>query len=87
MRFAKIHIKNLILTSVDKVQNYVILTGLSEQPDLRKGILKQGFKQRNTGWIFIIIGWMCTHTSNTHLCFTFTYVLQLEKLTLLNSRR
>ncbi len=23
------------------VQNYVILTGISEQPDLRKGILKQ----------------------------------------------
>ncbi len=40
MRFAKIHKKNLILTSVDKVQNYVILTGLSEQPDLKKEILK-----------------------------------------------
>ncbi len=25
-------------------QNYVILTGISEQLDLRKGILKQGFK-------------------------------------------
>ncbi len=24
--------------------------------------------KQNTGWIFIIIGWMCTHTSNTHLC-------------------
>ncbi len=41
------------------VQNYVILTGISEQPDLKK---------KNTGWIFIIIGWMWTHTSNTHLC-------------------
>ncbi len=47
------------------VKNYVILTGLSEQPDLRKGILKYGLK-KNTGWIFIIIGWMCAHTSNTH---------------------
>ncbi len=44
------------------VQNYVILTGISEQPDLRKGILKWGFKKKkNTGWIFIIIGWMWTH--------------------------
>ncbi len=36
------------------VQNYVILTGISEQPDFRKGILKQGFK-KYTGRIFIII--------------------------------
>ncbi len=26
------------------MQNYAILTRISEQPDLRKGILKQGFK-------------------------------------------
>ncbi len=42
------------------VLNYINLTGISEQPDLRKGFLKT-----TTGWIFIIIGWMCTHTSNT----------------------
>ncbi len=46
------------------VQNYVILTGISEQPDLRKGILNRDLKKKNTGWIFIIRGW----TSNTHLC-------------------
>ncbi len=50
------------------VQIYVILTGISEQPDLRKRILKYRDKKKNTGWIFIIIGWMCTHISNTHLC-------------------
>ncbi len=26
-----------------------------------KGVLKQGIK-KNTGWMFIIIRWMCTHT-------------------------
>ncbi len=26
------------------------------------------FKKKSTGWIFIIIGWLCTHTANTHLC-------------------
>ncbi len=47
------------------VQNYVIQTGISEQSDLRKGILKQGLKK--TG-IFIIIGWMCTlHFQHTFL--------------------
>ncbi len=29
-----------------RVQNYVILIG-TEQPDLRKGILKQGFKKKH----------------------------------------
>ncbi len=27
------------------VQNYIILTGISEQPDLRKGILNKDFKK------------------------------------------
>ncbi len=27
------------------MQNYVTLTGISEQPDLRKGILKRDFKK------------------------------------------
>ncbi len=40
------------------IKNYIILTGISEQPDLRKGILKQGLKKK-TVWIFIIIGWLC----------------------------
>ncbi len=30
-------------------QNYIILTGTSEQPDLRKGILKQGLKKKH--WV------------------------------------
>ncbi len=33
-----------------------------------KGDFKTGIFKKNTGWIFIIIGWMCTHTSNTYLC-------------------
>ncbi len=28
---------------------------------------EKGDLKNLTGWIFIIIGWMCTHTSNTHL--------------------
>ncbi len=29
---------------------------------------KIGIKKKNTEWVFIIIRWMCTHTSNSHLC-------------------
>ncbi len=29
---------------------------------------KGDLKKKNTGWIFIIIGWMCTYTSNTNSC-------------------
>ncbi len=36
--------------------------------DLRNGILFIGIKKKNSGWISIIIGWMCTNTANTHLC-------------------
>ncbi len=37
-------------------------TAWFEKEDFKIGI------EKNTGWIFIIIGWMCAHTSNTHLC-------------------
>ncbi len=40
-------------------------TAWFEKRDFNIGIKK---KKKNTGWIFIIIGWMCIHTSNTHLC-------------------
>ncbi len=31
--------------------------------------------KKNTGWIFIIVGWMRTHTSNTHLCSNNKWIL------------
>uniref|UniRef100_A0A8C1MZ24 Ig-like domain-containing protein n=1 Tax=Cyprinus carpio TaxID=7962 RepID=A0A8C1MZ24_CYPCA len=24
--------------------------------------------KKRSGWIFIIVGWLCSHTANTHLC-------------------
>ncbi len=36
---------------------------------LRKGLLFCGdLKNKNTGGILIIIGRLCTHAANTHLC-------------------
>ncbi len=42
-----------------------ILTGISEQPDLRKGILKQGLKKH---WDDFYHYRMDVYTSNTYLC-------------------
>ncbi len=33
-----------------------------------RGDFKIGNKKKNTWWVFIYIGWMWTHTSNTHFC-------------------
>ncbi len=38
----------------------VTLTRSWEWPDLKKGILLIKIEKKNTGWIFIIIGWLCT---------------------------
>ncbi len=47
------------------VQNYVILTGISEQPDLRKGFKIRINKKH---WVDFYYYRMCVHISNTHLC-------------------
>ncbi len=44
----------------------VTLTGIWDQLNLRKGKLFNKIK-KNTGWICIIIGWLCTHTLPTHI--------------------
>ncbi len=28
----------------------------------------KGDLKMRSGWIFIIVGWLCSHTANTHLC-------------------
>uniref|UniRef100_A0A671N5Y9 Peroxisomal membrane protein 2 n=1 Tax=Sinocyclocheilus anshuiensis TaxID=1608454 RepID=A0A671N5Y9_9TELE len=38
---------------------YVVMNAL-------EGKTLNQIKKKNTGWIFIIIGWLCTHTANTH---------------------
>ncbi len=48
------------------VQNYVILTGISEQPDLRKGILKWGFKKKKH-WVDFYHYRMDVNTLPTHI--------------------
>ncbi len=44
------------------VQNYITLTGISEQPDLRKEIIKQGLN-----WVDFIIMDVYTHFQHTFM--------------------
>ncbi len=48
----------------------VTQTGILEWLDMRKGILFNEIKHTHThtktGWIFIIVEWLCTHNANTH---------------------
>ncbi len=49
------------------VQNCVILTGISEQPDLRKGILKQGLKKTRCGFFYHYRMDVYTHFQHTFM--------------------
>ncbi len=43
------------------MQNYVILTGISEQPDFRKGILKMGIIKKTLGGFLSLVYTLPTH--------------------------
>ncbi len=43
----------------------VRVTSYSQTARFEKGVKILLDKKKNTGWIFIIIGWLCTHNAHT----------------------